>query len=110
MRYHYVIFNSKGVAMSAQVEIRCPSCRGSKKVYLLGGIQGDCLNCKGSGKILASEKPVLVTYVPECTVVDIIQAVEEIQAVKPTPVTESDIVIKSGSRALYRRKSASKAS
>lgn len=91
------------------IEVRCPSCRGSKKVYLLGGIQGDCLKCNGTGKILASEKPIKVTYVPECTVVDIVQAVEEIQA-KPTSVPESDIVIKSGSRALYRRKNGSKAS
>lgn len=40
--------------------VRCPACRGSKKVAKLGGIIGECNTCKGEGTILASEK-----FVPE---------------------------------------------
>ena len=37
--------------------IRCPSCRGSKKVPKLGGMIGDCNTCKGKGEILESDRP-----------------------------------------------------
>ena len=37
--------------------IRCPSCRGAKKVSKLGGIIGECNKCEGKGTILAADKP-----------------------------------------------------
>src|SRR5215204_4395219 len=43
--------------------IRCPACRGCKKVPKLGGIIGECNTCSGKGTILAVDKPVKVEAV-----------------------------------------------
>ncbi len=40
--------------------VRCPSCRGAKKVAKLGGVIGECNTCNGEGKIKASDKPIPV--------------------------------------------------
>ena len=40
--------------------IRCPACRGSKKVPKLGGMIGECNTCTGKGTILAVDKPLKV--------------------------------------------------
>lgn len=37
--------------------IRCPGCRGAKKVPKLGGMIGYCNMCGGKGTILAEDKP-----------------------------------------------------
>lgn len=36
--------------------VRCPACRGSKKVAKLGGVIGECNTCKGTGTIEATAK------------------------------------------------------
>lgn len=64
-------------------QIRCPACRGMKKVPKLGGMTGDCNFCEGKGTISSKEidaKPVpkkeemevsesaeIVSQVAECT-------------------------------------------
>lgn len=37
--------------------VRCPACRGAKKVAKLGGMIGECNTCSGKGSILAADKP-----------------------------------------------------
>lgn len=43
--------------------VRCPACRGSKKVPKLGGMIGECNTCSGKGTILAVDKPLKVEAV-----------------------------------------------
>lgn len=90
-------------------KVRCPACRGSKKVSKLGGMIGECNTCEGTGQINAIDKPKPV----EVTIDDVI-AKELINAVADCvpaskidtlPVTP-DIKI-DGKRALYKRKTAS---
>lgn len=89
--------------------IRCPACRGAKKVPKLGGMVGECNTCVGSGTIRAIDKPPKV----EITVEDVC-AKELINAVadcvpattiesKPAelPATKID-----GKKAIYKRKRA----
>lgn len=42
--------------------MRCPPCKGTKKVAKLGGMIGDCDMCKGEGKILLKDKPKAPAY------------------------------------------------
>lgn len=58
-------------------KIRCPACRGSKKVAKLGGIIGDCNTCSGSGQINACDKPVPVITIAEITESAIISQVAD---------------------------------
>lgn len=37
--------------------IRCPGCRGAKKVPKLGGMIGECNQCNGVGQIHEGDKP-----------------------------------------------------
>ena len=71
--------------------IRCPACRGAKKVAKLGGMLGDCNTCIGKGEIKECDKPVIVMApIPE-PVAEIVKAVSEAVAVKatsPEPVTQ----------------------
>lgn len=88
--------------------IRCPACRGAKKVPKLGGMIGECNACSGKGTILAADKPAK----PVLTVTDVC-AKELINAVADcVPATtldikpvEQDIKI-DGKKALYKRKKA----
>ena len=58
--------------------VRCPACRGAKKVPKLGGMIGECNTCKGEGSILASDKPVPVVAAVETVVEkDLLKAVSE---------------------------------
>ena len=41
-------------------KVRCPSCRGAKKVAKLGGIIGECNTCLGIGQINAADKVAIV--------------------------------------------------
>lgn len=66
--------------------IRCPACRGSKKVPKLGGMIGECNTCSGKGTILAVDKPSKVDAV---TLEDVISK-ELINAVaQAVPVSDS---------------------
>ncbi len=90
--------------------IRCPACRGAKKVPKLGGMIGQCNTCNGKGTILASEKPKPVEVVQDVAVKEVINAVADsvpattVEAVEP--VKEVDVKI-DGKKALYKRKRAS---
>ena len=53
-------------------KVRCPSCRGAKKVAKLGGIIGECNTCEGVGKIKAADKVAIVIPV----------AVNELRSIK----------------------------
>lgn len=94
--------------------IRCPSCRGSKKVPKLGGMIGDCNTCKGKGNIAAVDKPkpVIVEELPDVSsiahaVADCVPAssvaeklaVEVLQPVKPEIKVD-------GKKAIFKRKRA----
>jgi hypothetical protein len=48
-------------------KIRCPSCRGSKKVAKLGGMIGTCNTCNGLGEINSCDKPLPIN--PEHTTI-----------------------------------------
>lgn len=89
--------------------VRCPSCRGAKKVPKLGGIIGECNTCRGKGNILASDKPRPVIAPVVEPVAEVIAAVADCITVTDTkPVAnESDIKV-DAKRAIYKRKSASK--
>lgn len=83
--------------------IRCPSCRGAKKVPKLGGIIGKCNTCDGKGTILAVDKPKPVEAIELPVVGDIVNAVAD-----SVPVTtiEPDVKV-NPKRALYKRKTVS---
>jgi len=84
--------------------IRCPSCRGSKKVAKLGGMIGECNSCNGDGKIKQGDKPVYTVPEVVIPVADIMNAVSQVQPVakiEATPVVKVD-----PKRAIYKRKKA----
>ncbi len=59
------------------VKIRCPSCRGAKKIPKLGGVIGECNTCNGDGKINACDKPVMIVQEPVTAVSEVMKAVAE---------------------------------
>jgi len=95
--------------------IRCPACRGAKKVPKLGGMIGECNTCSGKGTILAVDKPKPVIVEPVESQADIINAVANalpVSTVEPDKFTvevlkpvEVDTKI-DGKKALYKRKKA----
>ena len=70
--------------------VRCPACRGSKKVPKLGGMIGECNLCAGKGTILAADKAKTVIVEPVASNTDIINAVAQAvpaqRIVKTAPV------------------------
>lgn len=86
--------------------IRCPSCRGAKKVPKLGGIVGECNTCAGKGTILAADKPkpsaAVETITPDAMV---IKAVAD--AIPTSNIVEPIIKV-DGKKALYKRKTVAK--
>jgi len=101
--------------------IRCPACRGAKKVPKLGGMIGECNTCNGEGTILAIDKtkPVIVETVESQA--DIINAVANalpVSTVKPKNEAVNDKltveVLKpvdtkiDSKKALYKRKTSAK--
>lgn len=95
--------------------IRCPSCRGSKKVPKLGGMIGDCNTCKGKGEILESDRPAPVV-IPICEPkMDIAQMVVDcvpgsVSTIETPVLSKSEITQTPSNddkkRALYKRKKA----
>lgn len=92
-------------------KVRCPACRGSKKVAKIGGIVGECNTCKGEGQIMSVDKPQSVVQSIESNV-DIIKAVSDavavsddkfvVEALKPElAVTKID-----AKKAVFRKKKA----
>ncbi len=95
--------------------VRCPACRGAKKVPKLGGIIGECNTCSGKGTILAVDKPKPVIAEAVESNVDIIKAVSEAIPFKAkeefVPLCASeptkDIQVKvDPKKAIYKRKKA----
>lgn len=63
--------------MSEAIEmVRCPGCRGMKQVPKLGGMMGDCNQCKGKGQIKTVDK-IAVQVVEVEPIQDIKKAVAE---------------------------------
>lgn len=86
--------------------IRCPACRGAKKVPKLGGMIGECNTCKGKGNILACDKPAKVEItVEDVCAKEMINAVADCVPATTVEPIEADVKI-DGKRALYKRKKA----
>lgn len=86
--------------------IRCPACRGARKVPKLGGMIGECNTCKGKGNILAVDKPVKVEItVEDVCAKEMINAVADCVPASTVSPIEVDVKI-DGKRALYKRKKA----
>lgn len=108
--------------------IRCPACRGAKKVPKLGGMIGECNTCTGKGTILASEKPVVSVVAPQEIDFEVIKAVAQalpvsdvnieaeqkelahkfIESGKREVLPEEPQIKVDGKRAVFKRKTASK--
>ncbi len=99
--------------------IRCPACRGAKKVHKLGGMVGECNTCVGKGSILFADKPkpvinepvvnegVVISSVADCVPASDINPFKEktiavLDSIKPKE--ESTDIKVDGKRALYKRK------
>ncbi len=88
--------------------VRCPSCRGAKKVPKLGGMIGECNTCSGKGTILAADKPVsaapsvmpfepeIIKAVSDCVPASVIPKVE-------TPPVSVDIKAPVAKTNIYRK-------
>lgn len=92
--------------------IRCPSCRGAKKVPKLGGMIGECNTCIGKGTILLADKPAKPEPVTLVDVIskELINAVADsvpATTIEVNPAIEPDVKI-DGKKALYKRKTAAK--
>lgn len=94
--------------------IRCPNCRGMKKVAKLGGMMGDCNLCSGKGEIAETDKPKPVLVAPVEIDSVVIKAVSECvpaseiehkASIETLPVSEPQIKI-DGKKAIYRKKKA----
>lgn len=84
--------------------VRCPSCRGAKKVPKLGGVIGECNTCNGDGKIKAIDKPVNVVNEPAPELNDLIRATAEALPVAVEELPVSEAIKVDGKRAIYKRK------
>ncbi len=75
--------------------VRCPECRGSKKVAKLGGIVGECNTCKGTGTIEAAAKfvaPVLEELPMDKLVIDSVASVApNLLHEQDEPITQREI-------------------
>lgn len=95
--------------------IRCPACRGSKKVPKLGGMIGQCNTCNGKGTILAVDKPVKVdSIVEDVCAKELINAVAQAVPVSDDKfevaqdLVEEPAIKVDPKKALYRRKTGAK--
>lgn len=96
--------------------IRCPACRGAKKVPKLGGMIGECNTCTGKGTILGCDKPPKAVPV---TLEDVISQ-ELVNAVADSVIPTDRVIQKipaavnavspnvkiDGKQAIYKRKRA----
>ena len=85
--------------------IRCPACRGAKKVPKLGGMIGECNTCSGKGSILAADKPRPVITVADVCAKELINAVADCVPATTIKPVNADVKI-DGKKALYKRKRA----
>src|SRR5690606_40897420 len=76
--------------MSMAIEmIRCPACKGTKKVAGLGMIVNDCTMCFATGKIKASDKPKPIEQIVEESVKEVIA---EVSKQEPTILFSEELV------------------
>lgn len=85
-------------------KVRCPACRGTKKVPKLGGIIGDCNTCNGEGQIKAADMPVAVAPVVVTPAAEVVQAVS-VCAPSEIIAPAKDVRI-DPKKAIYKRKRA----
>lgn len=83
--------------------VRCPACRGSKKVAKLGGIIGDCNTCVGLGTIPVEDKPRPAIVEPSPCPAEIVKAVEA--SIPATSVVEPVRKV-DGKKAVFMKKRA----
>ena len=90
-------------------KVRCPACRGAKKVPKLGGMIGECNTCKGEGRINEADKPkpVVATDIGEPNAV-VIQAVANSVPCTTLELKSEPEIKVSAKTALYKRKTSSK--
>lgn len=88
-------------------KIRCPSCRGAKKVPKLGGMIGECNTCNGTGAINSCDKPVPVIAEVIESPDTLIKAVADSMPAQivEAPLVEQDVKV-DPKKAIYRRKKA----
>ncbi len=91
-------------------EIRCPSCRGAKKVPKLGGMIGECNTCTGTGKIKSCDRPARADVIPAPITNEIITEVARVVpiAVEIAEQVKLDTQVKpqANKKVLYKRKKA----
>jgi hypothetical protein len=93
-------------------KIRCPNCRGSKKVAKIGGMIGDCNACLGTGSINAEDKPKPIPNEPSENVTSIIEGVAKCIPASDLSRPVGEVVIDDPlikvdpKRTLYKRKKA----
>jgi hypothetical protein len=64
--------------------IRCPTCKGQKKLPKLGGVVGECDTCNATGKIKIKDKPVPFVVNREALLsLDAPGIVKEVSSVEP---------------------------
>ena len=73
-------------------KVRCPNCRGAKKVAKLGGMIGDCNTCEGSGQINACDRVKPVAPVHDVATSELIDAVSDCVPASAVNLTPSDKV------------------
>jgi RecJ-like exonuclease len=90
--------------------VRCPSCRGAKKVPKLGGMIGECNTCAGVGKINVCDKVKIVSSEPDAIssncIIDAVATAIPFTASEIVPVIETpspDVKV-DPKKALYKRK------
>lgn len=90
--------------------IRCPACRGMKKVPKLGGMIGECNTCKGVGQIKDCDKPKPVIVDAPNNDIAIIKSVADcvpsstIKEVKEDVLPEEPTIKVDRKKAIYKRK------
>lgn len=97
-------------------QVRCPACRGAKKVAKLGGVVGECNTCSGEGKIKACDKPVMIIPQPMENINNIKSAVAnalpvtllEVKSAEPVALSEEPQIKVDPKKAIYKRKTTSK--
>lgn len=95
-------------------KVRCPVCLGAKKVAKLGGMIGDCNNCKGEGTVEQEERLVTVVPVVNCDVDEIKKAVSNAlpinvqvqKVVEPIKLEKKPVVKVDPKKVLYKHKKA----
>ena len=82
--------------------VRCPCCRGSKKVAKLGGIVGDCDHCDATGKVKPTPK-VIVDQIVDDTV-SIVDAVSRVHHSADIIESLSEIIVDESAEEIGKRK------